>query len=125
MPRLINQNGQREFRRVLRSDGTPSEGRLWTMLRAKQVENLQFRRQYGMGPYVLDFYCPELKLAIELDGGIHFNDEQRINDEQRTLFLQQHFGITILRFENIDVIRHPQAIIESIKRFNKLKEDRS
>ncbi len=95
------------------------------MLRAKQVENLQFRRQYGMGPYVLDFYCPELKLAIELDGGIHFNDEQRINDEQRTLFLQQHFGITILRFENIDVIRHPQAIIESIKRFKKLKEDRS
>lgn len=56
------------LRKTLRNNGTPAEGKLWSILKNKQVENLTFRRQFSIGKYILDFYCPTLRLAIELDG---------------------------------------------------------
>ena len=110
----INKSEQRDYRRQLRCNGTPSEGRLWKLLRARQVDGLQFRRQYGMGPYVLDFYCPEIKLAIELDGAIHENSINGEHDYQRDKILREKFGIEIFRYKNIDVLRQPDAIINMI-----------
>ena len=66
-----NPKEQKEFRRSLRNNLTPSESILWNILKNGQVGGYKFRRQHGMGPYVLDFYCPSLKLCVELDGDVH------------------------------------------------------
>ena len=110
----INISEQRDFRRQLRSNGTPAEGRLWKLLRARQVEGLQFRRQYGMGKYILDFYCPELKLAIELDGNVHDNSVSGAHDAIRDKVLREYFGREIFRYKNIEVLRQPDVIIDAI-----------
>jgi len=65
---VMNTRDMKSLRRNLRTNGTPAEGALWRHLRAKQVGGLQFRRQFSVGPHILDFYCPALRLAIELDG---------------------------------------------------------
>ena len=89
----------RTFRRSLRSHLTPAEARLWSMLKNSQLEGRKFRRQHSFSGYILDFYCSSEKLAIELDGNVHFNDEAKQHDYERRLFLQ-YFGIRVLRFEN-------------------------
>ena len=55
-------------RNSLRNNSTAAESTLWKVLRNKQIEGLRFRRQHSIGPYIMDFYCPEIKLCIELDG---------------------------------------------------------
>ena len=108
-----NPKEQREFRRSLRNNLTPSEAILWNILKNGQVGGYKFRRQHGMGPYVLDFYCPSLKLCVELDGDVH-NSEQAFNhDEERTAFLNEN-GITVIRFENYIVRTDARAIINAI-----------
>ena len=69
---------------------TPSERILWKYIRGKQLDGWRFRRQHGFGPYVLDFYCPTLKLCIEVDGNIHFIDEIKQKDDDRTIFLEKN-----------------------------------
>ena len=64
---------QRQFARYLRANQTDCEQRLWQKLRARQIAGLKFRRQYPFAPYILDFYCVEQSLAIELDGGQHYD----------------------------------------------------
>ena len=66
-----NEASQKQLRQSLRNNATSVEALLWRALKGKQVEGLKFRRQFGVGPFVLDFYCPELRLGIELDGGVH------------------------------------------------------
>ena len=85
---------------TLRNNATPWENKLWyEFLRNYSVP---FHRQKVKGGYVLDFYCSKAKLAIELDGGGHYTDEQKESDEIRTLELKKH-GIEVLRFSNLDV----------------------
>jgi very-short-patch-repair endonuclease len=81
-----------EFARKLRRDATDAEALLWFCLRDRRVNRRKFRRQHPLEPYVLDFYCAELSLAIELDGGQHNSDEGRARDEQRAAYsaLQRH-----------------------------------
>ena len=67
-----NQPEQKSLRRELRKGGEAPEAVMWTLLKNRQIEGVKFRRQFGVGPYILDFYCPELKLGIELDGAPHF-----------------------------------------------------
>jgi very-short-patch-repair endonuclease len=69
---------------------TPSERILWKYIRGKQLDGWRFRRQHGFGPYVLDFYCPTLKLCIEVDGNIHLIDEIKQKDDDRTIFLEKN-----------------------------------
>lgn len=92
-----NDKQQREHRKNLRNNMTPAEAMLWKALRGRGAGGYKFRRQQGIGPYVLDFYCPELKLCLELDGSSH--DYRYEYDEQRTLFLKEQ-GIMVLRFSN-------------------------
>ena len=99
---------RRKFRNAL----TPAEAVLWRVLKERQVYVLKFRRQHSVGPYILDFYCPELKLAIELDGESHAIREEY--DEQRTDYLFRVAGITVLRFENRVVFEDLERIIEEI-----------
>ena len=111
---VINRRPLRQFRRSLRKDGTPAEAALWNILKAKQVAGLQFRRQYSIDGYILDFYCPSLKLAIELDGDYHYHGFVGERDYNRDAELLQKYGIRSLRFENKDVWEHPEDIVGSI-----------
>ena len=101
-------------RKRLRIHGTPAEAKLWSILKNRQIEGLKFRRQYSIGNYILDFYCPELKLAIELDGEYHYNYQNHQRDIERTDYLYEIAGIKTLRFENHIVFDNPRHIIDYI-----------
>lgn len=111
---LYNRPGQKSLRRDLRTHGTPAEATLWRMLSRRQVCGLLFRRQYGVGPYVLDFYCPALRLCIELDGEPHTTPDAIEHDALRDAFLRTH-RIRVLRFENRLVFDFPEAILAAIE----------
>jgi len=86
---------------------------LWSQIRRKQVAGCRFRRQYGVGPYVLDFYCPELHLAIEVDGDSHFNKKSEEYDRNRQNNIEQ-YGIKFLRFTNEDIRKGLHVILDVI-----------
>ncbi|SEN49404.1 Very-short-patch-repair endonuclease [Pseudomonas sp. ok272] len=106
---------QRQFARQLRANQTDCELILWQRLRARQLANLKFRRQFPCPPYVLDFYCPERRLAIELDGGQHYEAAAYHHDQRRTHFLRQQ-GIEVLRFSNLQVLEQLNDVLEHILR---------
>ena len=106
---------QRQFARQLRTQQTDCEHLLWQKLRSRQIANLKFRRQFPCPPYILDFYCAELKLAIELDGGQHYEASAQLHDQRRTLHLQQQ-GIQVLRFSNLEIIEQMTDVLEHILR---------
>ena len=83
-----NLKDQKTLRQSLRNNATATEAILWKALKGKQIDGLKFRRQFGLGPYVLDFYCPEIRLCIELDGDIHKSYEQALYDEIRTRYIE-------------------------------------
>jgi len=83
--------------RRLRNEATGAERLFWTKLNRKQIDGHKFRRQHPVGLYVLDFYCVELKLCIELDGDQHGFDENRKKDERRTQYLEGQ-GMTVIRY---------------------------
>ena len=114
-----NRYNRRTLRRDLRSNGTAAEAVLWRCLRAKQVEGVQWRRQFSIGVYILDFYAPQLKLCIELDGEPHYTPEGSAYDMQREEWLLRVHGIRTIRFENVDVFRHNESIIEYIRAITK------
>ena len=104
-----------QFSRQLRANQTDCEHLLWQRLRSRQIANLKFRRQFPCPPYVLDFYCAELKLAIELDGSQHYESSGLIHDQRRTLYLYQQ-GIEVVRFSNLEVLQQMDAVLEQIIR---------
>ncbi|PNG43311.1 endonuclease domain-containing protein [Pseudomonas sp. Irchel s3f10] len=104
-----------QFARHLRVNQTDCEQLLWQKLRSRQIANLKFRRQFPCPPYVLDFYCAELKLAIELDGGQHFETAGLIHDQRRTRYLNQK-GIEVVRFSNLEVAQQMDDVLEQIIR---------
>jgi very-short-patch-repair endonuclease len=102
----------KEFARHLRANQTDAERLLWSRVRNRQLSGYKFRRQLVIEPYIVDFACLEQKLIVELDGGHHA--EQQKQDERRSLYLQR-LGYRILRFWNHDVLREPDAVLESIR----------
>jgi len=95
---------------------TIAEKILWQKLRNNQVNGLKFRRQHPVDIFILDFYCHERKLAIEVDGGIHIQIDQKEWDENRTFELNE-LGIKVLRFTNDEVIYGIREVIDSIRSF--------
>ncbi len=92
---------------------TNAEQRLWCCLRGKQIDGFKFRKQHPVGRYVLDFYCPARKLAIELDGGQHNTPEGRDKDERRSEWLKQQ-QITVIRFWNNEVVENLEGVLTRI-----------
>ncbi|MDP2917909.1 MAG: endonuclease domain-containing protein [bacterium] len=114
MGKLYNQKSQNEIRRKLRHEMPKAEMVLWSQLRAKKIKNCKFRRQYGIGKFVVDFYAPRHKLAIELDGDSHFESEESEKyDKMRQKFIES-FGIKILRFTNNDIYESLEHVVEII-----------
>ena len=97
--------------RSLRSKETKSEGLLWSILRAKQLCGLKFRRQHPIGPWITDFACPEKKLVIEIDGGYHdVTPDEDIRRQEHILEL----GWTVIRFTDKDVEQDAEAVARAI-----------
>ncbi|ACM20031.1 endonuclease DUF559, putative [Geotalea daltonii FRC-32] len=99
--------------RDLRGAQTDAETLLWHLLRNRNFCGYKFRRQHPVGRYILDFFCREANLAIELDGGGHGDADQSEYDEQRTRELEGA-GIKVLRFWNNDLLRKTETVLESI-----------
>jgi len=118
--RINNLPSRKELRQSLRANLTREEALFWTHVRGRQLQGRKFRRQHGVGPYVLDFYCPSEKLAVELDGASHDHDAAQRRDEIRTAFLRKA-GIRVVRFENRDVRENLEGVLAKIARcFGKL-----
>jgi very-short-patch-repair endonuclease len=100
---------------AMRREPTHAEKALWRQIRSRKLAGLKFRRQQPYGRYILDFYCPESKLAVELDGGQHDAPGTRDYDEARTKFLQEA-GVRILRFWNSQVWDNLPWVLECIRR---------
>ncbi|MFT6211742.1 MAG: leucyl-tRNA synthetase, partial [Bacteroidia bacterium] len=112
---IMNSPQLKTFRLELRKNLTPAEAKLWRLIKEKQLDGRKFRRQHSVGGYILDFYCPSEKLAIELDGEAHNQANVIDYDAERTLFIEQ-FGIKVLRFENKLVFEQPESILGEIER---------
>lgn len=110
-----NLKEQTILRKELRNEGTAAEATLWLSLKGRQVEGMRWRRQFGVGPYILDFYCPQLHLCIELDGAQHYTIPGRDNDLLREEWLLQEHGIRTIRFENKDIFINHEGVIEYIR----------
>jgi very-short-patch-repair endonuclease len=108
---LVN---RKECRRELRTYGTSAEACMWRMLQKRQIMGLKFRRQFSIGPFILDFYCASAKLCIELDGMPHYTIEGEITDTKRTEYLDK-LGIKVLRFENHLVFDYPGSVVSEIE----------
>ena len=111
--RIFNLSEQKELRRKLRRKSTHEEVILWTLLKGRQVNGYKFRRQFSVGPYVMDFYCPEAKLCVELDGRHHHDDRVKPHDSRRDSFLTAE-GIEVLRIDNCVVRNSPDLAVMAI-----------
>jgi very-short-patch-repair endonuclease len=96
----------------LRGNMTDAEARLWHSLRRDQLNGLHFRRQHPVGPFTLDFYCPTLRLAIEVDGGQHAEQRKRA-DARRTRWLAQK-DIKVVRYWNNDVLGNLPGVLADL-----------
>lgn len=109
--RNIQNPNLRQRARELRAEPTPSEARLWQALRNRAAGGLKFRRQVPFGSYIVDFYCAEKRLVVEVDGGVH--DEQKTYDSERTTWLESN-GLKVIRVRNEDVMYHLDAVLDAI-----------
>lgn len=114
MTLFYNKHSEKAKRRELRKNSTTAERILWKHLKAKRFSNLKFRRQYSIGKFVIDFYCPKHKLAIELDGSVHEMDEIKVYDDERENIINT-FGISFLRFINEEVYINLENVLNLIK----------
>jgi very-short-patch-repair endonuclease len=101
--------------RLFRRSGTDAATALWQLLRVRRLGGAKFRRQHPVGPYVLDFYCPAARLAIEVDGGQHFAPEGRAQDAVRTDYLKAR-RIRVLRFTDREALLEREGVIATIER---------
>jgi len=101
-------------RRRLRKNTTDAEQKVWSILRSRQMVGLKFLRQYSVGPYILDFYCPERRLAIEVDGGQHADMYGQQHDAHRDSYIRE-LNIRVIRFWNNDVLQNIEGVGERIK----------
>lgn len=102
----------KDRRRNLRKNQTEAEEILWQKIRNKKL-GVKFYRQYSISPYILDFYCPRARLAIELDGPIHTTTDRKIYDKERTGFLES-IGIRVIRFRNEEVVSDVENVTKKI-----------
>jgi len=99
--------------RELRKNQTSAEKVFWEIVRTKRFLGLKFRRQHQIGNYIVDFYCHDRKLVIELDGEIHNQPEQQQRDRQRTEYLNS-LGLTVLRFTNQEIFQNLETVLQNL-----------
>ena len=97
----------------MRQTATDAENLMWQLLRNKRFMNLKFRRQHVIAPYIVDFFCHEIGLVIELDGSQHNMDDGKEYDAERTLFLEA-LGLKVVRYWNHDVLGNTEVVLEDL-----------
>jgi len=111
---IFNKTNLKKKRQYLRNNATSAESLLWEELRKRKLLDLKFRRQYSVNKYILDFYCPEKHLAVELDGEVHISQERKIQDKIRNQYLLT-VGIKTIRFKNEMILENVNSVVEIIK----------
>ena len=112
---IFNKKYHKFLRSQLRGKMTKAEAFLWYRIRNGQL-GCKFRRQYGIEKYIVDFYCPKLKLIIEIDGDVHFYEKNIAADKEREKYFRK-LGLKIVRYINLDVIKNIESILEDLRRF--------
>ncbi|PAU93754.1 hypothetical protein CK503_10895 [Aliifodinibius salipaludis] len=110
---IFNPKRIKAQRKYLRNNMTKAEVILWSKLKGRNMLNHKFRRQHGIGDYIVDFYCPELNLVIEVDGESHYTSEGEKHDETRTEFLNE-LDVYILRFTNPQIKQNLEGVLKHI-----------
>jgi len=121
MTQHFNKLSEKEKRRQLRKDQTFCEKIVWIYLRNRKTLGYKFRRQYSVDKYVIDFFCPELKLAVEIDGNVHNKPDQKEYDIKRQEYLEK-FGITFVRITNDELLGNPNLAFDRIEKVLKYLE---
>ena len=111
--KIYNKKYLEQKRKDLRNQSTLAEVILWKHLKKKQLSERKFRRQHSIGDYIVDFYCPAERIAIELDGDLHFDEEIKKYDEERTKYLSE-LNIRVLRFENNEILFNLESSLNKI-----------
>ncbi len=112
MTKISNRYKNKPIRRILRRQLTKGEVILWKRLQYDQL-GYRFRRQFGIGKYVADFYCPKLKLAIEVDGYSHLDEKVFENDQVRQTYLED-LGIKVIRYNSEEIFNNLPQVLEQI-----------
>jgi type I restriction enzyme M protein len=110
---LLAKSNIKILAKVLRLNQTEIEGHLWQYLRDRRLGGYKFRRQHPMKGFILDFYCPQKKLAVELDGGQHDTNHQIEYDQNRTAILEKE-GIKVIRYWDNEVLQNTDGILNDI-----------
>ena len=116
MTQYFNRKEEKVKRRMLRNNMTEAERILWVRLKRRQVMNKRFLRQFSFGKYVVDFYCPEIKLAIEIDGNTHHTKDELEYDRKRQNEIEE-LDIKFLRFTNEEVFGSVDKVVADIEYF--------
>ena len=111
MRTIHNVPAKKEIRKRLRNNATPHERILWSRLKSSQL-GYKFRRQHSIGKYIVDFYCLQKRLIIELDGSGHIKDKQY--DKEKNKYLE-NLNFTVLRFWNSDINNNLEGVIQKIQ----------
>jgi very-short-patch-repair endonuclease len=112
---IHNIRSKKAQRRELRNNRTPAEAALWKHLSNSQLAGKKFCRQHSIGPFIVDFYWPECRLIVELDGAPHLTEEGLEKDRKRTEFLKR-FNVKVIRFENWQVFENAEWVLDVIER---------
>ena len=113
--KIHNKKELEVFRKKLRSQGTSAEAFLWTFLQQRKLEGRKIRRQHSIANFIVDFYCAEERLIIELDGKYHMNPTVEEKDAERTKILEE-LGFRVIRFENRSVFDNLDWVLGEIKK---------
>ncbi len=113
MRHTFNNKKLKSYRSKLRSSMTDAEVMLWKYISGGKLMGYRFRRQYSVGKYILDFYCPHLRLAIELDGGRHNEPKNMKADKERTKFLEG-YNIRVIRYWDNDVLNNIDGVFDDL-----------
>lgn len=119
--KIFNPKRTKKLRRYLRNNMTKAEVLLWSRLKRRQLRGYKFRRQHGIKNYVIDFYCPELKLVVEADGETHYTEEGKLHDKKKDKNLND-LGILILRFTNPQIKQNLDGVIKQIALYTRKLE---
>jgi len=113
MTKHYNRFNYKESRNYLRNHQTYTEYLLWKQLKNKQLCGYKFRRQYSVDQYIVDFYCPKVKLAIEVDGISHDLDEQKRYDKYRQKYIEK-YGLKFIRITDEEIIMDLDRVLKKI-----------
>ena len=111
--KVLNKNLKRA--RTLRKNQTPTERIIWQRLRNRQIAGCKFRRQHAVNNFIVDFYCEEIKLIIEIDGDVHGYKKQELGDKIRQEILIK-MGFNVVHYANNDVYANTENVLEDILR---------